>query len=412
MKRLFALLCVLALAVSLAACGKEEENAPAASGGYAVEEMDLTEAMEAILKDVPNLPDYEIAELTEENFEFFAFLPYAEGVQGVTADALINAMPHSVVLVRVAGGTEEAEKAEETIRSSADPRKWICVGAEKTVVRRYGDTILLVMSQAETANAILQNFDALNGVETPEADLAIPEREDADGGQLEPLPDDVLNQPAALPEEEPVDMPTMAPDEDETDNMPALEDDGSAVPIPTPAPAQPDPPQPIPIQPDPAPVQPVQPAQPDPQPVQPVQPAQPEPAPAPTEPEAPAAAETDLEAVMASILGGVDIPDCLNMELTAENFEFVAFIPYAEGWRGLSADPIIGSIPHSVVLVEVPEGGDAAAAAAAMQESADPRKWICVEAESVQTASKGRLALLVMSSQAAADAIIANFNAM
>lgn len=106
------------------------------------------------------------------------------------------------------------------------------------------------------------------------------------------------------------------------------------------------------------------------------------------------------------------MPQTMDSELTAESFAFMAFIPYAEGYRGMVREPMMGSFAHSVVVVEVPEGVDAAAVAADMEANADPRKWICVEAESVQTAVKGQVILLVMSSQADADTIIANFNAL
>ncbi len=390
MKRLFALLCAAVLLVSLAACSKQDE-APQEER-YPAEDMALTDLMNEILDGVPDLPAYEVTDLTEDTFEFFTFLPYAEGYTGVTADALIGSIAHSVVLVRVPEGADAGQAAEE-MRSNADPRKWICVEAEKTVVRQYGDTILLVMSSGETANAILTNFDSLNGVETPEADLALPEPEEAvpDGGAA-----------AQTPEEGPVEMPALGA-EDSNDNMPVLSPGDDAVEIPNANPQEPpaavaDPPVTVPVPPAETPVQPEEP------------PAAPE---TPAEPEAPAESETDLAAVMASILSGVpELPALMETELTAESFEFYAFIPQGEGYRGLASDAAIGSIAHSVVLVEVPEGADASQAAADMAANANPRKWICVEAESVQTASKGRLALLVMSTQAVADALIANFNAL
>ena len=48
------------------------------------------------------------------------------------------------------------------------------------------------MSSGETANAILTNFDSLNGVETPEADLALPAPEEAvpDGGAAAQTPEE------------------------------------------------------------------------------------------------------------------------------------------------------------------------------------------------------------------------------
>ena len=64
------------------------------------------------------------------------------------------------------------------------------------------------------------------------------------------------------------------------------------------------------------------------------------------------------------------------------------------------------------LIAKVPEGADAEAFAETMAANANPSKWICVTAESVQTAVKGNLVLLVMSAQATADAIVENFNAL
>lgn len=165
MKKLFALFCALALVLSLGGCAGKS-NADPLSG------MTLEEILTASLKDVPDLPAYEPTALTADDFEFFAFVPYQEGYEGLQADALMGATPHSVVLVRVPAG--KAGEVEETMRKNADPRKWICVSAEKTVVDRSGGTILLVLSSGETANAILTNFKALYG-ETPSSEeLAIP----------------------------------------------------------------------------------------------------------------------------------------------------------------------------------------------------------------------------------------------
>ena len=78
-----------------------------------------------------------------------------------------------MVLVRVP--VDKAGEVAETMREKADPRKWICVEAEKTVVDRCGGTILLVMSSGETANSILTNFKALYGETPTEDELKIPE---------------------------------------------------------------------------------------------------------------------------------------------------------------------------------------------------------------------------------------------
>ena len=104
MKKLIALLLALTLVFSMAACGSKGET-PAPDGNTAntetndpstddtskeeetnpIDEMDLTTVMEDILKDVENLPMYEITELTEENFEFMTFIPYEDGYEAVSA---------------------------------------------------------------------------------------------------------------------------------------------------------------------------------------------------------------------------------------------------------------------------------------------------------------------------------------
>ena len=397
MKRLFALLCALALAVSMVACAKNDAAEETVENP--IEDMTLSDILDGILKDVPDLPGYQATELTSENFEFYTFVPYADGYEGLAADAMIGSIAHSVVLVRVPEDVDAASVAKD-IEDNADPRKWICVEAEATHVRQYGDTILLVMSSAATANAILVNFDALNGVETPDSDLApVAETEETE------ITDDILNEPAT-PEEGTTEdnMPTLDGSE-ANDNMPAVDPGDSAVEMPNANPNPGEDQETISVVPDP---QPEQPAQPEQKPQEPAQPETPE-----TKPEEPAESGTDLTATMNSILNGVaDLPMYQVSELTADNFEFFAAIPYVEGYKGVQADAMIGSIAHSVVLVEVPEGTDAATVAADMEANADPRKWICVEAESVQTAVKGQMILLVMSSQATADAIVANFNAL
>ncbi len=413
MKRLLCLLCALAVLVSLAACGQKTEPPAPEAETDPLAAMSLQEVLDASLKDVPDLPDYEPTPLDEETFEFYAFAPWKEGYEGLSADALINATAHSVVLVRVP--EDEAESVAKTMRENADPRKWICVEAEKTVVDQSGGTILLVMSAGETANAILRNFKALYGAFPTEEELAIPEPEEPVFEELpEPEGTPVVTAPDPAPEPEapepetPVEEPVGTPDAQKpAQNVPAA---GSvdtaqqppAAPVPAPQPSAPAAPEPA--QPAPAPAAP-EPAQPAPVPAAPETPAG---EPAQSEPQA----GTDLSAKMAAILAGVEnLPALMEWELEPEMFDYTAFLPYAEGYRGWVSEAAVNATPHSVVLLELPDEAAAKSAAETMLADADPRKWICVEAESVQTAAKGRFAILVMSEKATADAIIANFNA-
>ncbi|MEG2222204.1 MAG: hypothetical protein RRY95_05710 [Oscillospiraceae bacterium] len=123
-------------------------------------EKSLSDTVDAILKDVADLPKSATTELTDEQFNFFLFIDKPEGATAVTADAMIGSIAHSVVLMRLPDGADVA-KIAKSIEANADPRKWICVEAEKTIVKTNGNLVLLVMSSAAAADAIAANFAAL-----------------------------------------------------------------------------------------------------------------------------------------------------------------------------------------------------------------------------------------------------------
>ncbi|MBR4080055.1 MAG: hypothetical protein IKK29_07560 [Christensenellaceae bacterium] len=147
----------------LPAEGEEEtpavdaEPAPAPEGAPA--EMSLDEIMAAILDGVET-PASETMALDAESVQYFAFVPMPEGGEALVSEGMISAIAHSVVLVRTADAAD-AEKVAAEIEKNADPRKWVCVEAEKKVVAVHDNTILLVMSNAAAADGIIANFDAL-----------------------------------------------------------------------------------------------------------------------------------------------------------------------------------------------------------------------------------------------------------
>ena len=92
-----------------------------------------------------------------------------------------------------------------------------------------------------------------------------------------------------------------------------------------------------------------------------------------------------------------------------EMFAYMFFTPYVEGAEGLVSQPMIGAIPHFAGLIRLPEGADVNAVVEDIKANADPRKWICVEAEKVVVEARGNVVLFVMSSTATADVMAENF---
>lgn len=148
MKKLIPLLLILGMLAGCAAKGPEVTGTPSAT---------MPEIIELLCNGV-EVPAHEAVELPADNFEYFAFIPAADGLSGYQADALINSIPHSLVLLRSENG-DTADIAQK-ILDNADTRKWICVEAEVKQVAYTEHYVLLVMSSAATTEGIMANFES------------------------------------------------------------------------------------------------------------------------------------------------------------------------------------------------------------------------------------------------------------
>ncbi len=59
-------------------------------------------------------------------------------------------------------------------------------------------------------------------------------------------------------------------------------------------------------------------------------------------------------------------------------------------------EPMMGSLPFSLVMVRVNEGQEPALVAESMKSGIDQRKWICVEADDLMVAGFGDVVMLIM----------------
>lgn len=153
----------------LAGCGAA---APASSAPAAPQLPEsLEEIMDASLAgfeegELPELPTSDMLDghkyqiVGEEEGEFYAGVPNSSFVEAIVAQPVIGAIPHKVVLLR-AESAEAAEQLAKDVEANADPRWLICAEAEKTIVAHIDDVVMLVMSEAATADKIAANFQAL-----------------------------------------------------------------------------------------------------------------------------------------------------------------------------------------------------------------------------------------------------------
>ena len=73
------------------------------------------------------------------------------------------------------------------------------------------------------------------------------------------------------------------------------------------------------------------------------------------------------------------------------------------------SEPLMSSQAYSLVLVKVKDGANINDMAKAMNENIDVRKWICVSAEKVYTATSGNVICLVMTNADTAKVVYDSF---
>ncbi|MCI8778928.1 MAG: hypothetical protein HFI86_02345 [Bacilli bacterium] len=110
-------------------------------------EGNLSDIMNKVYAGVDEeMPEFQQTELTDDNIEYFLGTKDIDYKEGLASEPLINAMAHSVVLVRMNEGAD-IEEAKEKIKSSVNPRKWVCVEVDSkdVIVDSKGDMIILIM---------------------------------------------------------------------------------------------------------------------------------------------------------------------------------------------------------------------------------------------------------------------------
>lgn len=111
--------------------------------------------------------------------------------------------------------------------------------------------------------------------------------------------------------------------------------------------------------------------------------------------------EGSLEEIMEKLykgLGEDTLPMLENQKLTSENIENYVGTSDISYKEGLSSEPLIGSIAHSVVLLRAKHVNDVEKMKEQIKENINPRKWVCVwvEDEDVIIKNKGDLVIAIL----------------
>lgn len=132
--------------------------------------------------------------------------------------------------------------------------------------------------------------------------------------------------------------------------------------------------------------------------------------------------EGTLTEIMDKVIAGVpaeDMPmmmlgegDDKYVKLDSENSEYYVGVTASDYKEGIAADAAISAVAHSVCLLRAEDAASAEALMTQVSEKANPRKWICVEAESVIVNRIGDVVILIMSTEDTAAKLNTSFEAL
>ena len=169
MKKLIAMILVLAMAVTMVACGKK-----------AADKTPLTGTMEENALKVMEIAPVEFMGATipvdladvDALYYFTGLRDASKITDAAVYESMLGAQAFSLVMVRTAEGADTKAIAQE-MKDNIDPRKWICVGADEVMAAGYGNTVLFIMTDSMMGLHAQSYVDAFAQVAGSELDFTI-----------------------------------------------------------------------------------------------------------------------------------------------------------------------------------------------------------------------------------------------
>lgn len=93
------------------------------------------------------------------------------------------------------------------------------------------------------------------------------------------------------------------------------------------------------------------------------------------------------------------------VELNEENIQGYLGNADVKFTQGICSAPMMSSIPYELIMLRLDESADVDAVKESIKENANPRKWLCVEAEEVVVESIDNVVLFLMANETEATPI-------
>ena len=174
MKKFIALMLVIAMTASLAACGNKAADKTSLEGTMEENTMKVMEI--APVEFMGGIIPVDLTNTSEDGkwaVSYFTGLSDAAKITDVAVyESMMGSQAFSLVMVRTAEGTDPKAVAEE-MKSGIDPRKWICVGADEIMAAGYSDTVMFIMVDSQLGLKAQSYVDAFTQIAGGELDFTI-----------------------------------------------------------------------------------------------------------------------------------------------------------------------------------------------------------------------------------------------
>ena len=169
MKKMIALVLVLVMALSLAACGNKAADKTPLAG--TMEENTLKVMEIAPVEFMGTVLPVDLAD-ADATWNFTGLSDASQITDVAVYEPMMGSQAFSLVMVRAAEGVDAKEVAQQ-MKDNIDPRKWICVGADEIMAAGYGDTVMFIMVDSQLGLSAQTYVDAFQTVCGAELDFTI-----------------------------------------------------------------------------------------------------------------------------------------------------------------------------------------------------------------------------------------------
>ena len=174
MKKYIALVLVLVMAVSMAACGNKTADKVPLEGTM---EENVLKVMEiAPVEFMAGTMPVDLTDTSEDGkwaLSYFTGLSDASKITDVCVyEPMMGSQAFSLVMVRTTESVDPKAVAEE-MKTNIDPRKWICVGADEIMAAGYADTVMFIMVDSQMGLSAQSYVDAFAQVAGADLDFTI-----------------------------------------------------------------------------------------------------------------------------------------------------------------------------------------------------------------------------------------------